>query len=1200
MTQWYSHSGRAIRRIGMLLAGVVAGVGMCGNALAVGDVVISQVWGGTTSLIGNALHPKADYIELFNRTANPVSINGWSINVDTPTGTTWTKHDLPNVSIPAFSYYLIQVSATASAGIDLPGPDTTFLTPSFTELSSTIGKVALRNTTTAIGAVVCPPIDASLVDLVTYGTSGTCIEGLGRAPAGSATGSGLAVYRGAGGCTDTDNNVADFSSLVPAPRFSGTTSPGGCTSGACCNDNTAACSTVLGALNCPSGSTYSGDNSVCVPSPCAATGACCNDCTFACSITTVVGCGAGSSWSTGQVCTPVNYCTTVAPPGNDLACNAVGVSLNVSVTGQLGSATSTNDGPASTCQATPAKAVWYTFQPATSGYYAISTCGATFDDELTVLTGDCNNPSGMTIIDCDDDTCVGGVTDTVVCGTGASSTLAARIDFVFLTAPTTYYLRVQASSTTSVGGTFPVLVTTSTAGACCNNTSGACTTVANSAACSVSTSTYQGDGTACSPSPCPPSGACCNNTTGNCTTVVATACATSGGTYQGNGVACTGPNPCPPQANVSIVVTSPVPCGTTPGSALSTVYTIANSGPFDATNVTVTVAVPAPFGFTASTPSGSFGSGTLTVNLGTILVGFNTILQVDGTSSGGTESLRAAVTSDQLDPVSTNNAVTQAVVVIPAAPIAAQVLLSDIASSGTSFLPASGAFAGANIPPSAESFSRPFFSPNGQHYIVSVDTDLATTQDRVLIVGTTNPFTSQVVVQEGVTELTPGETFGEFDYGMGINDSGQYVFSATTSAAATTNDVIVRGLGIVLTIVAREGDAATAIGGGVTYSGANSAYAIRNNGQTSFFATLAGTGGTSNDTAVFDNDGALVIGQEGTTIPGSASESYKTSFPQIISGNVGEGMSVNGVVSYTLAGLLNSATTNDDIFVFNGNVVLRESDTLPGFSDPIAVIAYNNQSNNGDWLAYGTTTAGLAFDWVVRNGAVVTKTGQPVVTGSNRLWDDGIYSQTFFGYVANGVGDSVVAGTWIGSNGAVSTASNALLALNGQSILVRENDPIDVNGNGLVDDDAYIGTFRDDRMFLSNDGWLYFNARIRTGAAACTVGLADSNQAFLRIQIPQNGACCCGATCSLTSAAACVGTNKSFAGTGTVCTPFSFTAPCCRGDYNKSGSPTSVQDIFDFLTGYFSGDACADTNDTGGANTVQDIFDFLTAYFGGC
>jgi len=105
------------------------------------------------------------------------------------------------------------------------------------------------------------------------------------------------------------------------------------------------------------------------------------------------------------------------------------------------------------------------------------------------------------------------------------------------------------------------------------------------------------------------------------------------------------------------------------------------------------------------------------------------------------------------------------------------------------------------------------------------------------------------------------------------------------------------------------------------------------------------------------------------------------------------------------------------------------------------------------------------------------------------------------------------------------------------------------------------------------------------------------------IVVPLTGACCCGSSCTITTVAACPtgpGTNRTFAGLGTTCLPFSNQVPCCRGDYNKSGSSVSVQDIFDFLTGYFSGDSCANTNDSMGAVSVQDIFDFLSAYFSGC
>jgi hypothetical protein len=56
--------------------------------------------------------------------------------------------------------------------------------------------------------------------------------------------------------------------------------------------------------------------------------------------------------------------------------------------------------------------------------------------------------------------------------------------------------------------------------------------------------------------------------------------------------------------------------------------------------------------------------------------------------------------------------------------------------------------------------------------------------------------------------------------------------------------------------------------------------------------------------------------------------------------------------------------------------------------------------------------------------------------------------------------------------------------------------------------------------------------------------------------------------------------------------------PVCRPDFNHNGI-LEVQDIFDFLNGWFSGSITTDYN-LNGILEVQDIFDFLNSWFAGC
>ncbi len=169
-------------------------------------VVVSQVYGGGGNS-GATL--KNDFIELFNAGNAPVSLAGWSVQYNSTTGTgTWQKTDLGSVVLQPRQYYLVQEAAGTGGTQDLPTPDavgTIFM-------SATGGKVALVASTVAL--VGDKPASPDLIDLVGFG-SANFYEGAGAAPPPSNT---TADLRAAGGCTDTDQNAADFATGAPTPR----------------------------------------------------------------------------------------------------------------------------------------------------------------------------------------------------------------------------------------------------------------------------------------------------------------------------------------------------------------------------------------------------------------------------------------------------------------------------------------------------------------------------------------------------------------------------------------------------------------------------------------------------------------------------------------------------------------------------------------------------------------------------------------------------------------------------------------------------------------------------------------------------------------------------------------------------------------------------------------------------------------------
>jgi hypothetical protein len=197
------------RRAGAIVA--IVGLGATSLTLASApasavpspDIVISEVYGGGGNS-GATL--RNDFIELYNRGTEPVTIDGWTVQYASAAGTTWATTPLDG-AIPPGRYYLGQEAAGAGGTVDLPTPDAT----GSIAMSATSGKVAL---VTGAAALTCGTDCASqpgVKDFVGYGSASSAEAS--PTPALSNT---TSASRNATG-DDTDDNAADFTIGTPSP-----------------------------------------------------------------------------------------------------------------------------------------------------------------------------------------------------------------------------------------------------------------------------------------------------------------------------------------------------------------------------------------------------------------------------------------------------------------------------------------------------------------------------------------------------------------------------------------------------------------------------------------------------------------------------------------------------------------------------------------------------------------------------------------------------------------------------------------------------------------------------------------------------------------------------------------------------------------------------------------------------------------------
>ncbi|CAG0965372.1 hypothetical protein PHYC_00953 [Phycisphaerales bacterium] len=397
-------------------------------------------------------------------------------------------------------------------------------------------------------------------------------------------------------------------------------------------------------------------------------------------------------------------------------------------------------------------------------------------------------------------------------------------------------------------------------------------------------------------------------------------------------------------------------------------------------------------------------------------------------------------------------------------------------------------------------FDRPFRSLNGNWIITATVNSGATTTDEVIYTGSGS--TGTLRVQEGVTGLDAGRTSdsASIDTKVAINDSGDYAFTANLSGATTDDEAIVVGAaGGGFTVAARE---AQNIGTPPTFTGPVALGTIvdspnlTNGGALSYRSTpvTGGGAGSGNNTIAMRNNNATLDLRFGVSTPSN------------IPGRTYDALSAGdyfvdaaGANWFALASV-NGSTADDGVVILNGAAVFQEAVTSVGGG---TALTFNEigMNPNGDWWVRGSNSGATgAGDWIALGNpsgafSTVAITDATITTSSTEQWDDGIFTQTFFLFASDNAGNFVVGGVTNNAN----AAANAVLVYNGVLEILREGDAIDLDGDGILNDNAFISVFNNDDCFLDGTDF-YFTGDIVDGSGA------SLGQAFMHMTVPAPGA----------------------------------------------------------------------------------------------
>jgi len=449
-----------------------------------------------------------------------------------------------------------------------------------------------------------------------------------------------------------------------------------------------------------------------------------------------------------------------------------------------------------------------------------------------------------------------------------------------------------------------------------------------------------------------------------------------------------------------------------------------------------------------------------------------------------------------------------------------EVLYCEIPASAKSVVP--GALDWITGLPEATNFKsieNIIVSPDGSTWIATGRTQQGTDEENIMLLG--SGLSGTMFLQEGqpVPAGATGELIDFFGSGLGRFDSSNRL-AMTLRARGGVSSVfqkVMKWDGSNWSIPMQMGDLYTGLidipanpSGDETVGNSVGSAHLLDDGRIGLQDSTIGSISSTKRPAIFYN--ATMFHQSNETSVTSLSGFGTTTWTSLSSNS----FYTTPDGAHWIA--LGSNGTGIDLLAYDGAVVVEENQLLPTTSITVGGVFQSDVAPNGDWFARGrdnSSTASSAPDWFVRNGVLIAKTGDPISGTEN-------YGDTFFGVTLNAVGDWAM----MTNTSEADPARNEVIVWNG-TVVAREGDPVDVDGNGMFDDGAFLGRgnpasacFQANDIQLTDNNTLYFLASLNDGAgndlnSSPSFGTPD---ALIRLQL--------GSTCGATTVYCTAGTTS--------------------------------------------------------------------------